>query len=79
MLCEELEINPKILSLVGVYNTFGNEAKISWIDFVQIMAMFLLRKDVLDLRYKLIINFLRLKVNGLLGEVSCAQNRHAVR
>ena len=60
-LCSELEINPKILRLAGIFTTLGGDAMISWIDFVRIISMFLLRKPILELRYKLILNFLDLK------------------
>lgn len=57
-LCNELELNPKILRLAGIFPTFGSDAQVNWTNFVAILAMFLLRKEVLDLRYQLILNFL---------------------
>ena len=60
-LCNELELNPKILRLAGIFPTFGSDAQVNWTNFVTILAMFLLRKEVLDLRYQLILNFLQLK------------------
>ena len=61
VLRSELEMNPKILRLAGVFTTFGDDGLISWIDFVRIIVMFLLRKEVLYLRYEVILNFLHLK------------------
>ena len=41
--------------------TLGGDAKISWIDFVRIIVIFLLRKPVLEMRFNIIFNFLNLK------------------
>jgi len=54
-------LNPKILRLLGIFPTFGVDAQVNWTNFVAILAMFLLRKEVLELRFQLILNFLQLK------------------
>lgn len=44
LLCQELEINPKLLPFFGIITTFRTDTMINWIQFVQILTVFLLRK-----------------------------------
>lgn len=63
MLCSELEINPKILSLSGVITVFSEDAMLNWCQFVKIMSLFLLQKEVLECRLEFILKFLKLTTN----------------
>ena len=63
MLCSELELNPKVLPLCGVLTVFSGDAMIHWHEFLKIMTLFLLQKDVLEFRFEFILNFLKLKSN----------------
>ena len=56
-----MQINPKILSLAGVHIAFQDDAKIRWIDFVRVIAVFLFRKPLMDVRYQTLFNLLGLK------------------
>ena len=60
-LYSEMQINPKILSLIGVHIAFQDDAKIRWIDFVRIITVFLFRKPLMEVRYKTLFNLLGLK------------------
>ena len=62
-LCGELELNPKVLTLIGVITSFSDDAMLSWLSFLQIMCLFLLRKDQLALRFEFILRFLNLTDN----------------
>ena len=62
-LCSELEINPKILPLSGVITVFSEDAMLSWLDFLKIMSIFLLQKEVLEYRFEFILRFLKLTTN----------------
>jgi hypothetical protein len=62
-LCSELELNPKVLPLVGVITSFHDDAMVNWLSFLQIISLFLLRKDLLALRFKFILKFLNLTDN----------------
>ena len=59
-LCSELELNPKVLRLSGVITTFADDAMLTWLDFLRLMCLFLLRKDVLQTRFEFILRFLHL-------------------
>ena len=63
MLCSELEINPKVLPLCGVRTVFGEDAMVHWHQFLKIMTLFLLQKDVVESRFEFILKFLKLKEN----------------
>lgn len=63
MLCSELELNPKVLPLCGIMTVFSEDAMIHWPAFLKIMTLFLLQKDVLDVRYEFILRFLKLTTN----------------
>lgn len=60
-LYSEMQINPKILSLAGVHIAFQDDAKIRWIDFVRVIAVFLFRKPLMEVRYQTLFNLLGLK------------------
>ena len=61
MLCGELEINPKVLRMIGVVTSFGGDALVNWIEFLKIMCLFLLQKDILQTRFEFIVRFLNIK------------------
>ena len=63
MLCSELELNPKVLPLCGVMTVFSHDAMIHWHEFLKIMTLFLLQKDVLEFRFEFILKFLKLTTN----------------
>ena len=55
ILCRELELNPNILKLCGLTK---DDPMITWNFFLKIMTLFLLQKDMLDLRFEFILQFL---------------------
>lgn len=57
-LCGQLELNPKVLRLSGVITTFSQDAMLNWLDFLRIMCLFLLRKQLRELRFEFILRFL---------------------
>ena len=61
VLCSELEINPRVLRLCGVVTTLADDTTISWTVFLKILSMFLLRRDVLQMRLEMIVKFLGIK------------------
>ena len=63
MLCNELELNPKVLHLCGIMTVFSDDAMILWKDFLKLMAIFLLQKDVLELRFEFILRFFKFTNN----------------
>lgn len=62
-LCSELEINPKILPLSGVITVFSEDAMLNWHSFLKIMCIFLLQKELLEIRLEFILKFLNLTEN----------------
>ena len=64
LLCDELELNPKVLHLSGIITTFGDDAMVLWTTFLKIISIFLLRKEVLHLRLEFLISFLNIKSQG---------------
>lgn len=63
-LCQELELNPKVIHFCGVITTFGEDAMVNWVTFLKIISIFLLRKDVVHLRLEFLICFFNLKNKG---------------
>lgn len=63
LLCSELELNPKVLPLFGVLTVFNGDAMISWHTFLKIMTLFLLEKEVPDIRFEFILRFLKFITN----------------
>lgn len=59
-LCSELELNPKVLTLFGLITAFQDDAMVTWLCFLQIISIFLLRKDILQVRFQVILKFLNL-------------------
>ena len=57
VLCQELELNYAILKLFDI-TTANQQVNITFLSFVQIMALFYLRKDCLKLRLSIFIRFL---------------------
>ena len=64
LLCDELELNPKVLHFSGIITTFGEDAMVLWTTFLKIVSIFLLRKEVLHLRLEFLISFLNIKSKG---------------
>jgi hypothetical protein len=64
LLCDELELNPKVLHFSGIITTFGEDAMVLWTTFLKIISIFLLRKEVLHLRLEFLISFLNIKSKG---------------
>ena len=64
LLCDELELNPKVLHFAGVITTFGEDAMVNWITFVKMIAIFLLRKNIVALRLEFLMSFLNIKSKG---------------
>lgn len=62
-LCSELEINPKILPLSGVITVFSEDAMLNWLSFLKIMCLFLLQKNLTEIRFEFILKFLNLTDN----------------
>jgi len=60
ILCTELELNPKVLQCFDVITTYnyGGDAMVSWIPFVKIITIFILRKEVFEMRLDFIFKFL---------------------
>lgn len=52
--CEELEMNPKLLTFFGVITAFDIDTKLQWQQFVKILAIFLLRKNVRTFRIQVL-------------------------
>ena len=61
VLSEQLEINPRLVMVFGVITSFKNEGMVPWVLFVQIMATFLLRKNMRLGRIGFMVKFLRIK------------------
>ena len=59
-LCGELELNPKVLRLSGMITTFSQDVLLNWLEFLRIMCLFLLRKDLIEMRFEFILRFLHL-------------------
>ena len=74
-LCSELELNPKVLRLSGVITTFADDAMLTWLDFLRLMCLFLLRKDVLQTRFEFILRFLHLTSTDELMNKTHIQDR----
>ena len=58
--CSELELNPKVLRLGGVITTFKEDAMISWLSFLKLFCLLVLRKDLIRMRLEFILKFLHL-------------------
>lgn len=61
ILCAELELNPKVLRLSGVITAFNKDCDLSFLPFLKLMSLFLLRKDVLVFRIEFMLKFLGIK------------------
>lgn len=44
LFCKELDLNPNILKLFGVMNTFKKDQGLSFVVYLQLMAIFYLKK-----------------------------------
>jgi hypothetical protein len=61
LLCEELELNPKVLLACGVLSSFADEVKVNWFVYLKVISLFLLKHDVLKLRFEFLVSFLNIK------------------
>ena len=59
-LCNQLEVNPKVLRLSGIITSFSQDAMLNWLEFLRIMCLFLLRKQLIETRFEFILRFLAL-------------------
>lgn len=73
--CSELELNPKVLRLGGVITTFSSDAMLSWLTFLKLIGIFVLRKDLLQMRLEFILKFLHLTDPSELEEGDYIQER----
>ena len=57
----ELELNPKVLRLCGLFTTFSADCFLNWLQFLKVMSLFLLCKEVRKMRFEFIVRWLSLK------------------
>jgi len=67
ILCTELELNPKVLQCFDVITTYnyGGDAMVGWIPFVKLISIFILRKEVFEMRLDFIFKFLNLQTSSI--------------
>jgi hypothetical protein len=58
LFCQELDLNPNILKLFGVNNVFKKDVSLTYVIFLQLMAIFYLRKSVIPLRLDFLLKIL---------------------
>ena len=64
--CENLGLNPNLLKLFRavIYTDSENDTGITWLQYLELMAVFYLRKRVLRLRVKIYLNLLQLRAGN---------------
>jgi hypothetical protein len=70
ILCTELELNPKVLSCFDVITTYnyGGDAMVSWIPFIKIIAIFVLKKEAFEMRIDFLFKFLNVTSSTIFEE-----------
>jgi hypothetical protein len=59
--CKELELNPKILNLFGVITTFAQDSLLSWVQYLHIMSVFYLQRELVNVRTDFLLRLLSLR------------------
>lgn len=66
-----------MLVFCGLVTSFGNDAMVNWFAFLKIVAMFILRKEVMELRVQFLLEFLGIKGPESLQDKYLLRNRLA--
>jgi hypothetical protein len=65
-ICAELELNPRILRMVGIMTTFNGDALVDWPTYLHLFTLFLLKKPYLHARLEFMFKILNIK-----DEIGC--------
>ena len=65
-----MELNPKVLSCFDVITTYnyGGDAMVSWIPFIKIIAIFVLKKEAFEMRIDFLFKFLNVTSSTIFEE-----------